>query len=44
MVPKLVFNLPLAFYLVALPFGAPIGTLIIDFLWSLGISEIDLIY
>ena len=32
---------PLAFYLVALPFGAPIGTHIIDFLWSLGISEID---
>ena len=41
MVPKLVFNLPLAFDLVALPFGAPIGTPIIDFLWSLGISEID---
>ena len=43
MVPKLVFNLPLAFDLVALPFGAPIGTPIIDFLRSLGISEIDLI-
>ena len=41
MVPKLVFNLPLAFDLVALPFGAPIGTPIIDFLRSLGISEID---
>ena len=41
MVPKLVFNFPLAFDLVALPFGAPIGTPIIDFLWPLGISEID---
>ena len=41
MVSKLVFNLPLAFDLVALPFGAPIGTPIIDFLRSLGISEID---
>ena len=27
--------------LVVLPFGAPIGTPIIDFLWSLGISKID---
>jgi hypothetical protein len=43
MVSKLVFNLPLAFDLVALPFGAPIGTPIIDLLRSLGISEIDLI-
>ena len=41
MVSKLVFSLPLAFDLVALPFGAPIGTPIIDFLRSLGISEID---
>ena len=32
---------PLAFDLVALPFGAPIGTPTIDFLRSLGISEID---
>ena len=41
MVSKLFFNLPLAFDLVALPIGAPIGTPIIDFLRSLGISEID---
>jgi hypothetical protein len=41
MVSKLVFDLPLAFDLVALPFGAPIGTPTIDFLRSLGISEID---
>ena len=41
MVSKLVFNLPLAFDLVALPFGAPIGIPIIDLVQSLGISEID---
>lgn len=43
MVLTFVFNLPLAFDLVVLPFGALIGTPIIDFLWSLGISKIDLI-